>query len=173
MPCISLLVAMSPGRVIGRAGELPWRLSADLQRFKRLTMGHTIVMGRKTLESIGRALPGRTSIVITRQADYRPPAGVALAHDLPAALRLVAQDEEIFIIGGGEIFHLALPLANRLYLSLVEADVAGDTLFPAVDFSQWRLTHESHHAADERNEFPHWFRVYERVAQLPPRRAAE
>jgi dihydrofolate reductase len=167
MPFIYILVAMSPGRAIGRAGELPWRLSADLQRFKRLTMGHAIVMGRKTLESIGRALPGRSSIVITRQTDYQPPAGVLVAHDLPAALRLAAADDEIFIIGGGEIYHLALPLADRLYLTLVEAEIAGDTFFPDVDLSQWRLTQETHHAADERNEHPHWFRVYERPALQP------
>lgn len=162
MPRLSLIVAMSQNRVIGRAGGLPWRLSADLQRFKSLTMGHHLVMGRKTFDSIGRALPGRTSIVITRQTAWQPPAGVLVAHDLAAALALAATDEELFVIGGGEIYRLALPQAERLYLTLVEAEIDGDTFFPEFAPSQWSLASDTPHPADAKNEYPHRFRVYER-----------
>ena len=112
---ISLIVAMSENRVIGRGGGLPWRLSADLKRFKHLTMGHHLIMGRKTFESIGRVLPGRTSIVVTRQTDYRA-AGVVVARSLSEALHIAATagDDEAFVIGGGEIYRQILPSADQL-----------------------------------------------------------
>src|SRR5687768_8235096 len=117
---LSILVAMSHSRVIGREGQLPWRLSADLQRFKRLTMGHPIVMGRKTFESIGRPLPGRQSIVITRQPEFHA-EGVQVANNLHDALRIAGNaSNEVFVIGGAQIYALALPVADRLYITLVE-----------------------------------------------------
>lgn len=159
---LSLIVAMSENGVIGRRGDLPWRLSADLRRFKRLTMGHTIVMGRKTYESIGRLLPGRTSVVVTRQENYDA-GGAVVANDLDAAIRLSSDDSEIFIIGGAEIYRTAIEQVDRVYLTCVHADVDGDTFFPVCDWTQWSLVEESRHATDEQNEFEHSFQIYERI----------
>lgn len=168
---VSLIVAMSQNRVIGRGGALPWRLSADLQRFKKLTMGHHIVMGRKTFESIGRPLAGRKMIVVTRQEDYCADHA-CVAHSLPQAIEIAqaAGDEEVFITGGSEIYRQGLEVADRVYLTLVHAEVDGDAYFPEIDVDRWRLTGGSHHAADERNEFDYSFRVYETVdiAQRAP-----
>lgn len=161
----SLIVALSENRVIGREGRLPWHLSGDLRRFKQLTMGHTIVMGRKTFESIGRSLPGRTSIVVTRQPDYRPP-GVTVAASLDQAARLAADDTELFYIGGGEIYRQVLPHVERIYMTQVHAQVAGDTVFPELTSSQWRLVERTEHAADEKNDFPFSFLMYERVRTM-------
>lgn len=160
---LSILVAMSHGRVIGRDGQLPWRLSADLQRFKRVTMGHPIIMGRKTFESIGRPLPGRQSIVITRQSDYRA-EGVQVVSSLPEALRIAATaSAEAFVVGGAQIYSLALPLADRLYITLVEADTAGDTFFPEWNSGTWRMVEENQHPADAKNSFGMRFQVYDRI----------
>jgi dihydrofolate reductase len=165
---ISLIVAMSDGGVIGRDGELPWRLSADLQRFKRLTMGHHILMGRKTFESIGRPLPGRKMVVVTRQIDYSPDAA-QIAHSLGEALELAraASDDEAFVIGGGEIYRQSLDVVNRMYITHVDAEVAGDTHFPAVDWSAWQLVEEICHPADGKNAFKHRFCEYSRKKTAP------
>lgn len=167
-PRISLVVAHSRNRVIGREGQLPWRLSADLKRFKQLTMGHHLLMGRKTLESIERILPGRTSLVLTRQADYRPPAGCEAAvqvGDLGTALAITAQtgDDELFVIGGGEIYRLALPQADRIHLTLVDAEVAGDTTFPVLDPARWSLSSEERHPADGKNEYACCVQIWEKA----------
>ncbi len=159
---LSIIVAMSKNNVIGRGGELPWRLSADLQRFKRLTMGHPIIMGRKTFDSIGRPLPGRTSIVITRQANYRN-VGVLIARSLPEAIRLAGDTDEVFVIGGGEIYSQALPLADRLYMTVVDENTDGDTHFPNWDPGQWRFVEETSHPADAKNLYSMHFRVFDRV----------
>ncbi len=162
---LTLLVAVAENRVIGRQGELPWRLSADLRRFKRLTMGHAILMGRKTWESIGRPLPGRTSIVISRQADYQPRFDeVQVASDLDAALALASEvGDQAFVVGGAGIYELALPRADRLLLTRVHAGVEGDVFFPEIDWSQWRLVEEEKHPKDEKNEFAFSFQNFERV----------
>ena len=159
---ISLIVAMTEDRVIGREGQVPWHLSTDLQRFKRLTMGHHMIMGRKTWETFASALPGRTSIVLSRQPDLQL-SGATVVHDLESALKLAAGDEEVFVIGGAQIYELAIPHANRLYLSLVHADVEGDTFFPRYDEMQWQIIEQSYHSAGERDDFPHSFVVKERV----------
>lgn len=161
---ISLIVAMSENRVIGREGQLPWRLSADLRRFKQLTMGHHLIMGRKTFESIGRVLPGRTSIVVTRQPGYRA-QGVVVAPSLTDALRHAEQagDDEAFVIGGGEIYRQILPATDRIYLTLVKAMVDGDTRFDELDYSAWKLVASEEHPADEKNAYNHSFRTYDRV----------
>jgi dihydrofolate reductase len=158
----SLIVAMSDNRVIGRNGTLPWRLSADLRRFKRLTMGHHIIMGRKTYESIGRPLPGRTSVVISRDPDYQP-RGVFVAHSIGQARELSVGDSEVFFIGGGEIYRQVLPEIDRIYLTQVHAHVDGDTFFPQWDSAAWRLIESSEAAADEKNQYAHSFLVYDRV----------
>jgi len=159
---LSLIVAYSENRVIGRDGDLPWRLSADLQRFKRLTMNHHIIMGRKTYESIGRLLPGRTTVVVTRDPQFKVP-GAVMVNSLKAALAAVADDPEPFIIGGAEIFEQALPLANKLYLTRVLAEIDGDCHFPEIDWNQWRNLSKQSVAADDKNQFPHSFEIYERV----------
>ncbi|MDP6469021.1 MAG: dihydrofolate reductase, partial [Pirellulaceae bacterium] len=123
----SLIVAIANNDVIGVNGDLPWKLSDDLRRFKQLTMGHSIIMGRKTYESIGRLLPGRTSIVVTRQKAYSVKPGALLAHSVTAAVDLARESSEVFIIGGAEIYRVALPLVDRMYVTAVAAEVAGDT----------------------------------------------
>jgi len=158
---------MATNGVIGLAGDLPWKLSADLRRFKQLTTGHAIIMGRKTYESLqrrmpGRLLPDRTTIVVTRQAAFPVAPGALLAHSLPAALELAAGDSEVFIIGGAEIYRAALPLVERMYVTTVAADVAGDTVFPDWDPARWQLTERSDHQADEKNDFDYGFLVYDR-----------
>jgi len=148
---ISLIVAISENRVIGRNGQLPWHLSADLRRFKQITMGHHIIMGRKTFESIGRVLPGRTSIVVTRQPNYKA-EGVVVAHSINEALRMAAADDEVFIIGGNELYRQVLPAADRMYLTLVRAVVDGDTRFVDLDYADWQLvTREDHRSATKEN----------------------
>lgn len=158
---ISIIVAMTDRRVIGRGGRLPWHLPADLRRFKQLTMGHHLVMGRKTYESIGRPLPGRTSIVLTRQANYQP-AGALVAAGLDEALEL-APDDDVFIIGGAEVYRMALPRADRLLVTRVEADVEGDTFFPEFSAASWKLQCVERHEADARNPLSYSFETYERV----------
>lgn len=153
----SIIVAMSENRVIGRDGDLPWRLPDDLKRFKALTMGHHMLMGRRTYESIGRPLPGRTTIVLTRDPEWRA-EGVLRAHSLEAALKLAAPPESTessgpFIVGGGELYQQALPLVNRMYLTLVHATVEGDAYFPDFDRGDWETIAEERHEADDRHEY--------------------
>jgi dihydrofolate reductase len=147
-PRISIIAAMGRNRAIGRDNRLPWHLPADLKRFKALTRGHTLVMGRRTFESIGRPLPWRTTIVITRRPDYAP-EGVLTAPSLDAALELAARtgDGELFIGGGEEIFRLGLDRADRLYLTCIDQDFPADTFFPHFDESQWRLVEREDHPA--------------------------
>ena len=159
---LSLIVAFSENRVIGRDGDLPWRLSADLQRFKKLTMGHHIIMGRKTYESINRLLPGRTTVVITRNPAFKLP-GAIIANSLTAALAAVADDPEPFVIGGAEIFEQALPLARKLYLTRVLAEIEGDCFFPEINWREWRNLTKETVASSANNQFPHSFEIYERV----------
>ncbi|MBI3527429.1 MAG: dihydrofolate reductase [Betaproteobacteria bacterium] len=130
---------MAQNRVIGANNTLPWHLSTDLKRFKALTMGHHIIMGRKTFESIGRLLPGRTSIVITRNPAFKF-EGVLTARSLPDALEESAGEEEVFVIGGEQIFRDALPLATRIHATEIACDYEGDALFPAIDRAQWQVT---------------------------------
>lgn len=136
-PQISLIVAMATNRVIGANNRIPWHIPDELKMFKRLTMGHHIVMGRKTYESIGRLLPGRTTVIVTRQRDYAVP-GAIIAHSLQDAINAAARDDEIFVIGGAELFREALPIADRLHLTVVEAKPDGDTFMPEFDVTRWR-----------------------------------
>jgi len=163
---ISIIVAASTNNVIGVRGELPWRLSDDLKHFKSVTMDKPIVMGRKTWESIGRALPGRQNIVVTRQTEYEAD-GCDVVASIEDAISVAGNVDEIMVIGGSQIYDLALPVAQRLYLTRVHADVDGDAHFPPVDESAWRLVSEESHRADDRNEFDFSFRVYERAVARP------
>lgn len=158
---------MTRSGVIGRGGQLPWRLSADLKRFKSLTMGHTLIMGRKTYDSLGRPLPGRTSIVISRQASLALPPEVIVVHSLAAALDRASRDDSPFVIGGGEIYAQALPLAERLFVTWVEAAIEGDTFFPAWNPGEWRLVAEERHSADAKNQYDYTFATYQYQADAP------
>lgn len=160
-PRVSLLVAMVKNRVIGNNNTLPWHLPADLKRFKALTMGHHIVMGRKTYESIGKPLPGRTSVVVTRNAHFAQP-GVVVAHSLETAISACGNDEEIFVIGGAEIYRQAIAFADRIYLTEIDADITGDAHFPEFDPGLWQETGRVNHAPDEKNLYPYHFVVYDR-----------
>jgi dihydrofolate reductase len=158
---ISLIVAVSRNNVIGKDNSLPWTLPADLKHFRETTTGHAVIMGRKTFESIGRPLPKRRNIVITRQADYAP-GGVEVMSSLEAALAATAKDEEAFVIGGGEIFRQALPQANRVYLTRIETDIEGDAFFPELDPGEWQEVSSRPGTVDEKNALPHTFLVFER-----------
>lgn len=133
---VSIIAAIARNGTIGRRGVLPWRIPADLSRFREITTGHAVIMGRKTFEGLGRPLPDRINIVVTRQAGYRAD-GVLVARSLDAALDLVRDDEEVFICGGAQIYGLALGKAHRLYLTLIDADFEGDTFFPGYPLEQF------------------------------------
>jgi dihydrofolate reductase len=160
---ITLIVAASMNDVIGVQGELPWRLSADLQRFKALTMGKPIIMGRLTWESIGRPLPGRQNIVITRKDGFVAD-GCDVVASPAAALRAAGEADEMMVIGGGQIYELFLLKAGRVHLTRVQTKIDGDTFFPALDPAVWTLVASESHPADERNEFACDFMTYERAA---------
>jgi dihydrofolate reductase len=159
---ISIIVAASENNVIGVAGELPWRLSDDLKRFKAITMGKPIVMGRKTWDSIGRPLPGRQNVVITRQAGFAAD-GCDIVTSKSEVIAVTAGAAEVMVIGGSQVYELFLPDAQRLYLTRVRAEVQGDAFFPEIDESEWRLVNDESHAADDRNAFAFSFRTYERI----------
>jgi dihydrofolate reductase len=138
---ISIIVAVARGGVIGADGRMPWHLPEDLRMFRKLTMGGVVVMGRKTFESIGKPLPGRTNVVITRQTDFHP-EGAEVVHSLGEALE---KHPDCFIIGGAEIYRQALPLADRLYMTKIKTAYKGDTIFPKTDLRRWhRLSSEDH-----------------------------
>ena len=156
---LSCIVAVSENGVIGRENELPWHLPRDLRRFKALTMGHPIIMGRRTYESIGRPLPGRRNLVLTRDPAWTIP-GVETVPSLDEAIARCGWEEEIFVIGGESVFREALMRADRLFVTLVHATVPGDRTFDLRALSAWRLKDEEHHEADERNPHTVSFRTY-------------
>jgi len=160
---ISLVVAMDEAGGIGKMGKLPWHLSADLKRFKNLTWGHHLIMGRKTYESIGRALPRRTNVIITRSAAFEA-VGCLVAGSLAAALRMAKErgEQEAFVIGGGQIFAQALPMAQRLHLTRVHARLDCDVFFPFIKEEDWVVKESSQHPADENNEYPATYFLMER-----------
>jgi dihydrofolate reductase len=162
-PRLSLIVAMGSNRVIGAKGKIPWHLPNELQLFKRVTMGHHIIMGRKTHESIGRLLPGRTTVIVTRQQDYAV-TGAVVAHSLDEALSHCAADSEIFVIGGGELYREALPRADRVYLTVVEAAPEGDTFMPGLDPALWQQTQTEQFEQDERHAHRYRFEIHDRKA---------
>jgi len=145
---------------IGIGNQLPWRLSADLKRFRELTMGHHIIVGRKTFESIGRPLPGRQMIIVTRDHSFQT-ENCLVCHSLETAIELARQrgENEVFICGGAEIYAQSLKLAHRLYLTLVDAEVPADTFFPEFDRQEWVEQESVSHTADEKNQFPFAFKL--------------
>ncbi|MAZ67019.1 MAG: type 3 dihydrofolate reductase [Kangiellaceae bacterium] len=162
---VSMIAAMARNRVIGKDNKMPWHLPADLQFFKRSTMGKPIVMGRKTYESIGKALPGRMNIVISRDREFEAD-GICVLHDMEEALGFAAnhaEGGEIMIIGGGHLYQQCLPIANRLYITEINAAVEGDTHFPDYMQYAWQQTFEEKHGADDKNPYPYCFRILERM----------
>ena len=160
-PLVSQVVAMARDGVIGLDNAMPWHLPDDLKRFKALTMGKPMLMGRKTFEAIGKPLPGRTSLVLTRDLAWQA-AGVTVVHSVDEALKLAALAPELCVVGGAEIYKLTLPATDRIYLTRIHASIAGDTVFPALDTSQWRETERVEHPADDRHAYPMTFSTLER-----------
>jgi dihydrofolate reductase len=159
---ISLVVAMDKERAIGVDNKLPWHLPADLKRFKQLTLGHHIIMGRKTFESIGKPLPGRTNVIVTRQRDYKA-EGCKVVHSLDAAVMLTREDEQAFIIGGADLFEQAMKFADRLYITEIDTRVErGDTFFPKFDKAEWNVIEKTTHEPDDKNRFRYVFLTYQR-----------
>ena len=163
---ISFIVAMSENNAIGRGNELPWHLPADMQFFKRTTMGKPVLMGRKTYESLGKPLPGRLNIVVSRDKNFAVPDGVLICDNINDAVeRLEAEAvEEGFIIGGGKIFEETMSQAERMYITRVHADISdADTFFPAIDHTHWKLAWEEKHTADEKHAYAYTFQQYDRI----------
>jgi dihydrofolate reductase len=160
-PRVSVIAALAKNRVIGIENRLPWRLPEDLAHFKALTLNHPILMGRKTFESLGRPLPGRTNIVITRNPDYRP-EGCLVADSIAAALAQCADVDEVFFIGGAELYAQAIPLADRLYLTEVDIEAAGDAWFPEYDRDAFREVSREPHQGEKGDMLAFDFVVYER-----------
>ncbi|MFN3716172.1 MAG: dihydrofolate reductase [Thiobacillus sp.] len=161
-PRVSVIAALAKNRVIGIENRLPWRLPEDLAHFKALTLGHPVLMGRKTFESLGRPLPGRTNVVITRNRDYRP-EGCLVADSIPAALAACAEHDEVFFIGGAELYAQAIALADRLYLTEVDIDAAGDAWFPEFDRAAFREIERQSHTGRKADHLRFDFVTYARV----------
>lgn len=163
---LSILAAVAANGVIGRAGDLPWHLRRDLRRFRDLTMGHTVIAGRKTHEAIvrrlGGPLPGRRTIVLSRNPAYAA-VGSEVAHSWEQAITLAAGAADVFVIGGSEVYALGLPHADRLLLTRVHAEVSGDAFFPPFDAGAWRVESRESYPADADNEYPHTFEVLVRT----------
>ncbi|MGH9458136.1 MAG: dihydrofolate reductase [Thermoanaerobaculia bacterium] len=160
---LTLIAAVARNGIIGKEGNLPWRLPGDLRHFKQTTTGHPLIMGRRTFESFGGSLPNRTNIVVTRNPDYKP-EGAVVARSLPEAIAVARrQDETVFIGGGEEIFRLAMLIADRMILTWIDADFDGDTRFPEFDSDDWREVGREEHAPDEKNRWPWAVVTYERA----------
>jgi dihydrofolate reductase len=161
---ITLIAAVAENRVIGRDGGLPWRLPDDLRRFKQRTLGHNVIMGRRTFESLAAPLPDRPAIVVSRSHELDIP-GATVANSVDEALDIARGrgEDEVFILGGSEIYAIALPLADRLELTVVHAEIKGDTYFPEFDPAAWTITDDQRREADDRHEHAFSFRCYERV----------
>lgn len=163
-PRVSLIVAMAKNRVIGVNNTLPWHLPADLKHFKALTMGHHIVMGRKTYDSIGKPLPGRTSVVVSRNRKLKID-GCIVVHTLEQALAVCAAHDEIFVVGGAELYALALPIADKLYITEIQKDVQGDACFPVISHDEWREISREMHSQQEPLPLEYHFTTWLRIKQ--------
>lgn len=148
---LSLIVAHAKNFIIGNKGGMPWHLPADLSHFKKTTMGHPVIMGRKTFVSIGRALPGRLNIVISRNEALELPDGVILCQSLTEAIKKIPEEQEAFVIGGGSIYEEAISLADRLYLTIIDAQIEGDTSFPKYELGDYNQIEKSEYVPDEKN----------------------
>ena len=159
---VSLIVAFDRNRAIGHHNQLPWHLPADLRHFKDITMGHSIVMGRKTFESIGKPLPGRRSVVVTNNPGYWQ-EGITIVHSIEQAMHDLKDESEIFIIGGAQIFRHGLDLADRMYTTLIHHSFEADTWFPEIDLNVWKEVRREDHSRDVKNPYDYSFINYERA----------
>lgn len=158
---LSAIVAMSENRAIGREQQIPWHLPADLKHFKAITMGYPIIMGRRTYESIGKPLPGRSNIIVSRDVNFKVPDCVVV-HSVGAALDAAAHSKEIFVIGGATLYEALLPRTQRLYLTIVHQVIEGDTYFPELQLSEWREVERIDHEPDEHNSYAYSFLTLDR-----------
>jgi dihydrofolate reductase len=158
---ITIVVAISENHVIGKDNQLLWYLPNDLKHFKNITTGHTVIMGRKTFDSVGKPLPKRRNIIITRQAITIE--GCEVVNSIEVALALCADEEEVFIVGGAEIYKQSMHLTHRIYLTVVHKDFDGDSFFPEIDKNEWKEVFREDHAPDEKNAIPYSFVTYERI----------
>lgn len=161
---ISCIVATGHHNVIGKDNDIPWYLPADLKYFKKITTGHHVIMGRNCYRSIGRPLPNRTNIILSRDPFFIS-SNCLIARDIIQALEMSYEngESEVFIIGGGKVYEQTVDLWDKLYLTEVDLDVEGDVFFPAIDMHDWKLIYEEHHDPDEKNEFPYCFKVMEKI----------
>jgi dihydrofolate reductase len=161
---ISAIVAHAENRVIGKDNKMPWHLPADLKHFKEITTGHPILMGRKTFESIGKPLPNRTNLILTRDTLFIAPEGTIVVHSLEAALQEVRKiaASQLFIIGGAQLYEQFLPNIQKLYLTLIHHPFEGDTFFPKLNEAEWETIAEEHHESDEKNAFAYHFKTLQR-----------
>lgn len=157
---ITLIAAAAENNALGKDNDLVWHLPDDFKRFKALTSGHFIVMGRKTFESFPKPLPNRTHIIITRQKEYKVPEGCIVVDSIEEALKICQNQQEVFVIGGGEIYKQSLSIANKIELTRVHTVVEADTFFPEIDFSQWKLVEESYHPKDEKHQYAFSYLTY-------------
>jgi dihydrofolate reductase len=158
---ISIIVAMASNRVIGANNTMPWRCPEDLKYFKSLTMGHHMIMGRKTFDSIGKPLPGRTTVIVTRNRDLKI-EGCMVLHSLDEAIAACKNDDEIFIVGGAELYQIALPVVNKLYITEIQQEIDGDTYFPEFDKTKWRETAREKRHQDAPQSLSYHFVTYQR-----------
>lgn len=157
---ISLIVAMASNRVIGYKGDIPWKIPGEQKMFKRITFGHSVIMGRKTYESLEGPLPGRTNIVVTRQTSYQAP-GCIIVHDLAGAIKSCpAQENEVFICGGAQLYRVSLAAADRIYLTLIPKEISGDTYFPEIPETEFQIIESEYIDGIE----PYHFYIYERIS---------
>ena len=160
---LSLIAAIGNNGVIGKNNELPWNMPNDMKFFMQKTKGHHVIMGRRNFESLDKnPLPRRTNIIITRKTDYEAPGGIVV-HSLEEAINQVKDDEEPFIIGGAEIYRQALTQIDRMYITRIYGDFDGDTFFPEVDFTRWKLVHQEEHQPDEKNPYPYTFFIFDKI----------
>ncbi|MCI0533320.1 dihydrofolate reductase [bacterium] len=166
VPVVSIIVAHDRNRLIGNGDRIPWHLPKDLARFKKITLGRPIIVGRKTFETflslLGHPLPGRRNIVVTRDGSYAVPDGAEVARSFEDALRRASDVSEVFVVGGAEIYRHAIPYARRLYMTFVDGMFEGDTYFPMVDYGEWREISSETHPADDKNPYAHRFSIYEK-----------
>lgn len=164
---LSAIVAVAENNAIGKNNQLPWHLPEDLKFFKRTTLGKPVLMGRKTFESLGKPLPGRLNIVLSRQKDLKLPEGVLLFDNIDDAIEQLQDQQEVFIIGGGKIFEETLKVTDRLYLTQIKTVVTdADAFFPHIDHAHWKLAWEEKHIADEKHKYDYTFQRWERIKQI-------
>ncbi len=162
---ISIIVAIAANGVIGSANQIPWRLPADMKYFKETTTGHTLVMGRKCYESLGRLLPNRFSVILTRQVGFPAPEPThsKVVHSWDEAITSVNTDAEVFVIGGAEIYKIALPYTQKMYITRINESFEGDVYFPDFQLEDWKLVSQRDFQPDEKNKYPYSFLIYERI----------